>query len=498
MSNQIPNLPAEIDSVLIDQILGDAKLFRAVSRQSFLYFFCFFFKRYMTLPIAPFHRIFFRLAQDDSIKRAVVVAFRSSAKSSILNTAYTLWAIMGRQGKKHVVIASQTEKQAKDHLNDIRKEIEDNRLLSQYLGPFNQELDRWNSTTAVIPRYGARISIASIEQSVRGLKEGPHRPDVIIVDDIEDSGSTRSQEQRDKTYDWITGELLTLGDVNTRALFLGNYLTNDCALMRLGSLIADGEMAGEFHRISLLDDNNVIAWPNKYPTLEAVEAHRKSLGNDMKWYREFLLKDIPPDYQILKESDIHYYNHEKLKKSLKQNREAMYAGIDPAFSEKSTADYWAIVCGDVVYQNNDEGTIYIQPNPINTRIDLSQAYDLCKSIYKSNDEAFNQFYIESVQAQSLIVKDFVRQGLPANGMRASDNKLTRLNIIANYIKNGRVLFPDKGCELLIRQLLYFGLESHDDLVDALGYLILGIVESGVLENQSMLTIVINSGDDDDL
>ena len=65
------------------------------------------------------------IAQDENIKRAAVMAFRGSAKSTILNTAFTLWCVMGAPQKKHIVIASQTQQRAKDHLMNCRKEIEE-------------------------------------------------------------------------------------------------------------------------------------------------------------------------------------------------------------------------------------------------------------------------------------------------------------------------------------------------------------------------------------
>ena len=40
-------------------------------------------------------------------------------------------------------------------------------------------------------------------------------------------------------------------------------------------------------------------------------------------------------------------------------------------------------------------------------------------------------------------------------------------MIANYIKTGKIVFNIKGCEDLITQLVGFGVEKHDDLVDAL-------------------------------
>jgi len=76
----------------------------------------------------------FELAQDEDIKRALVIAFRDSAKSTILNTAYALWAVMGQIQKKYIVIASQTQSQARQHLKNIRTEIETNDQLRNDLG----------------------------------------------------------------------------------------------------------------------------------------------------------------------------------------------------------------------------------------------------------------------------------------------------------------------------------------------------------------------------
>ena len=54
---------------------------------------------------------------------------------------------------------------------------------------------------------------------------------------------------------------------------------------------------------------------------------------------------------------------------------------------------------------------------------------------------------------------------------------------ARYIKTGVVKFPRKGAEQLIAQLLGFGIEKHDDAVDALVYLILGVIGDGIEEQK---------------
>lgn len=52
-------------------------------------------------------------------------------------------------------------------------------------------------------------------------------------------------------------------------------------------------------------------------------------------------------------------------------------------------------------------------------------------------------------------------------------------MVAPYIKNGTVLFPRVGCEELLGQMFNLGVESHDDLNDALVYLLQGLVGQGL-------------------
>lgn len=65
------------------------------------------------------------------------------------------------------------------------------------------------------------------------------------------------------------------------------------------------------------------------------------------------------------------------------------------------------------------------------------------------------------------------------------NQLTDagIRVAARYIKTGVVKFPRAGCEQLMTQLLGLGSEKHDDAVDALVYLILGLVGDGIEEQK---------------
>jgi hypothetical protein len=69
-------------------------------------------------------------------------------------------------------------------------------------------------------------------------------------------------------------------------------------------------------------------------------------------------------------------------------------------------------------------------------------------------------------------------GVQRAGMHPIEDR-ARLRVAARYIKIGVVKFPRTGCEQLLTQLLGFGGERHDDAVDALVYLIPGLVGEGI-------------------
>lgn len=483
----------EIPPELFKNILADRKVMVALARRSFFHFFYIFLGPYIQHRMAPFHHDIFHYAEDEAIKRFLLIAFRGSAKSTICSTALPLWAITGRLKKKHVVIASHTQQRAYDHSANIAREVEQNDLLRKYLGPFEEQQGRWSIPVRIIPRYDARISFVSVEEGIRGLREGPCRPDLIIVDDIEDQNSTKTKEGRDKVFHWLTGELIPAGDVQTKVVFIGNFLHEDSALMRIMKLMQEDKMDGKFLRVPIMDDEGNITWPGKFQSPEALEAFRRNIGNDQMWQLEFMLKYIPDTDQLVKPEDIHYYD---VKPQTGYWVDGNYVnvipgmkgvGVDLAISKKDSADYTAMVSGQAIFEN-EIPKLYIEHNPFKGRIDFRETNERAKAMVKSNG-GFSQFFVENVAYQQAAIEEFQRNGIPTHPMQAMQDKRARLSVAVMYIKNGTVRFPREGCEELLQQLIYFGQEAHDDLVDALVYLILGTVNTGTLELPKVVALL---------
>lgn len=469
--NNNNNFPNEMDPELLKQIMADPQAMVVLTKRSFLYFFYIYFGSYIEYPIAPFHREMFRLAEDEKIKRFGIISFRNSAKSTILNTAYALWAIMGVPQKKHIVIASQTQQRVRDHSDNIAREIEKNPLLRRYLGPFLEKQERWSTPVRVIPRYDARITFISAEEGIRGLREGPHRPDLIIVDDIENTESIKTHEGRKKTFNWLTGELLPLGNPNTKVVFIGNLLHEDCSLMKIKKMMDEGKMEGKFLVVPLIDDAGNIAWPGMFPSLEAVEKYKNSLGNEIAWQREFLLRIVSPEDQIIRKEWLKDYD--VMPNLSGKDYMGTFIGVDPAGSESGSADCTAIIMISV-FGENENRKIYVYPNPFNERVQFNETKERVILLSKSTGGSIPATAIvEDVATQKWLIQELIRVGVkvepfPVGGVA----KRARLTIAASLFQAGQVYFPRQGTEKLKQQLVGFGIEKYDDLADALAMILL--------------------------
>jgi hypothetical protein len=256
---------------IIQSIITDPAVRQKLVRESHEAFCSIYLSHHITHPYAFFHKEMFRMTESYEQKLNVVMAFRGSGKSTVLNLSNAIWSILGKHQKKFVLIISKSRVQSQAHFENIKSELEDNELLKQDLGPFRSSSTEWGAFSIELPLYNAKIMCIGSQQNIRGLKYKNRRPDLIICDDMEDIVSVQDKNTREMLYKWFLNEVLSIGDDKTNIIVLGNLLDRDSFMVRLKKLIMHNQLKGKYYAYPLLDDNNKILWSQRYSVEDVLE-----------------------------------------------------------------------------------------------------------------------------------------------------------------------------------------------------------------------------------
>lgn len=443
-----------------------------------------YLSHYLDIEPASFHPELLNTLGDHKEKMIEITGFRGSAKSTFGSLALPLWAALEYPDLYPFILPiADTGIQAGMNIAAIKSELENNELIKQDYGSISgnfvadwtlESEEEWQAKNMLLTN-GVRILARSRGQKVRGLRHNQHRPKLVIVDDPEDLEWVRTKENRDKTERWLRGEVIpAIDEIVGRLVVIGNHLHTDALMSRL-------KRDKTFKQLNYpLVKKGEITWLGKYRDQKALDAQRDKVGLNA-YQREYLLKVVPEDGADVLEDWIKYYD--KVPPEMEGGLHG--TGIDLAISKKETADYTSMVSG-TSFVRDGVPKIYIKPNPINARLSFHETIETTKAMGVANP--FGLFFVEDVQYQRAAIEEMERALLPVIAMRAGSDKRARLRAIAVYIQNGTIVFPRKGCEDLIIQLLGFGVEEHDDLVDAFVYLVLGLVQQG-MQNPEVIGLI---------
>lgn len=415
-----------------------------------------------------------------------ILGFRGCGKST-LSEYYTLYAMLEKKSL-YTVYLSKTDEKARQAVMNIKKEIENNKLLQEdYDIRVNVSdkmalANKWTENFIVV--NDCAIQARSKGSQVRGLKFLDSRITMIIADDLEDTEDTKSDEMRRKTRHWFYSELveaMAQGELgkDSKIIMIGNLVHRDCLLAHLDNKSLDNtnENIVSVKKYPLVSDDGVIAWKGMYPTQESIEEKKKKVllsGEGMGsviWAREYLLKMIDETDQVIKETDIHYYPDEWLLRSKIRGG----VGVDLAISQKQTADYTVFVKAFEVYNDSGERRILIAKNNVKDRLDFEQTIKTAKMIQKEMPEN-STFFVEDVGYQRSAIEIMQKNGINAEAKKVSGDKRARLIAVSPYIKSGMVLFPKSGADDILKEMIGFGIEAHDDAMDACVHVIDGMLQ----------------------
>jgi len=419
------------------------------------YFTFIYLAHYIKSPVPDFHWELYKYLEKDGNGLAEIVAFRGSAKSTIASLALPLWSALFDK-RNFIIIISDTNTQAKQIISNIIYELENNELIRADFGSMKMTSEDWTATNILL-KNEVRVMSRSRGQKMRGLRHKQFRPDLIICDDIENIDDVKKKEGRDKTEDWFFSDCYPCMDSKTgKMVVLGNLLHQDSFVSRLKVKIP--LIKGAFYReFPLIDQDGTNLWPEEY-TDEKVDNIRK-MGNAF-FMREYCLIIIPQDDQLIKR--VGYYH-----KLPKLRRIAIAA--DLAISQSESADRTAInVAGE------GEGEFrakYYNLRNVAGRWNFNEALTQIYAMYKSIAIAYPGITIilgiEDVAYQKAAIEEFRRRfGINVKGIKQTKDKRARLEIMVPYIENEQILFAREGQEDLVQEMLGFGVEKHDDRVDA--------------------------------
>ena len=384
----------QINNTGIEKMIKkDPKFRRELARRSHFWFFHIYLTDYIKYKTASFQKQMFSLTQDEKIRAVVITAFRGSAKSTIMSLSYPIWAMIGAQGKKYIIILSQTQQLCKIILTNIKAELENNTLLNADFGPFRELAIEWNSNTLLINDYNCRITTISCNESMRGIRHGHYRPDLIIFDDVEDLASVKTREGREKTFKWLTREVIPAGDINTKIIVVGNMLHEDGLMMRLKKAIQDSNFAAKYRSYPLLDESGKCLWPDKFPTSQSIDDLKSSIISKAAFQREYMLKIIPEEDAVVLPEWIRYYDSIN---EYSEDFRYVAVAVDLAISEKETAHLTAMVAAKIYHYGQDV-KIYILPYIINKRLTFPQTVEQVKMLSTSINNGYPvRLFIEDV------------------------------------------------------------------------------------------------------
>lgn len=456
------------DELLWEEIRKSKQTRIKLAEQSMYWFFHIYFGENANCKTADFQKEIYALMEDTSIKHAVICSFRGSGKSTIATLCYPIWSVLGGSKRKFILLLSQTQPLAKAHLMNIKRAFETNELLRNDYGPLEEMSDEWGAMSLAFPKYGARISAASVEQPIRGLRHGAYRPDLIIADDVEDMDSTKTREGREKTWQWFVSEVIPAGDQNTKVINIGNLLHEDSLLMRLRERIDNGELDAVYREYPIVDGDGVPLWTGKYPDQAALEKQRKKVIDERSWLREYMLKIVPDTKQIIMPEWIQYY--EELPPMDKGHQYInSFAGVDLAISEKTSADFTAVVIVHAYGFETKDRKYYVDKRYIYKKMTFLQTVEAIVQLFNGLELNGREprIFVEDVGYQGAMIEALKEKEVRVKGVKIKGDKYSRLTAAGMLFEQGRVCFSKaEEAKFHVQQILGFGVEKHDDIVDA--------------------------------
>lgn len=257
------------------------------------YFAIYYFPEYFDYKIPEFHLDFYddarRLMYCD-LKELAWIAFRESAKTSIAKIM-VVWAICYRL-KRYINVDSYDISNAEAFVFDVALALQTNPRIIEDFGQLyyrkNRKLNNEEEGATMkrlaqfITENRVKVQAYSTQESTRGRLYGIFRPDLYILDDIENSKTKDSPAIRNKIiehYNELKSGLSTNGGVLT----LGNLIIDDGVIGTILEGISQNPVTAIARNIPVVGKVGIM-WADKYVMTDKEAAElNKTITNPRKF-----------------------------------------------------------------------------------------------------------------------------------------------------------------------------------------------------------------------
>lgn len=310
----------------------------------------FYFPHYFRKTSPKFHLTLLK----ESLKRLFLAAQapRGSAKSTIITFLKPTHNIIFK--KKHFIILVQnTYAKSAASLENIKKELRDNQRLRVDF-PVTLRKDAEGDTIFRHPDgFEVRVLCKGADQlgSIRGERFGAYRPDMIIVDDLEDDEMVRNPERRMELEKQFNEVLKYAGEHGeTQIIVIGTILHDDSLLAKLISPDNYKNFKKLFYK-SRMENPRRSLWEEKW-TLSDLDDMEK---DDPAGFAKEMQGD--PSSGVLEgiqRGDFRYWD-------IKDNQAVLYDEFNEVKARWNLSDCKAAIAYDLAWEEkreNDFGVIF--------------------------------------------------------------------------------------------------------------------------------------------
>jgi len=377
--------------------------------------------------------------------------------------------VIAYQKAHFIFIISNTLKQSTLHLEALKSEISYNNKFQMLYG--NLRTEKWASEEIEL-KGQIKIFARGSGQQIRGLKYLKYRPDLIILDDLEDDELVQSADRRAGLQRWLHSEVYPALDVETgRILYIGTILHYDSLLMKVLSHDMYQEWDKSLYK-AIISENHVL-WPEhlNYDALMIIKNDAIKNGVGHLFYAEYQNEPRDSEDQFFKRDDWRYYDEKELDGKLLNT----YIASDLAVSRSKQADYSVIVTVSV----DSDGKQYIRE----IRRGRWSPKEIVDQMFLANSKwSPSKFGVED-GIEWLTLKPYVddevlrrRTYLPLeelkHGGRSKTESPTRIRGLDPLYRTHKMfhLRDAEETKLLEDELFTFPSGKHDDIIDALAYI----------------------------